>query len=453
MSNKTLKITESRIRQIILEELTAIDYNKWAASRKIARTAPTNIARYGREVVGTSSIDDMVPIIDAVVPSFLDKLFFVKEVDRLLKYDVTVSEGFRYHLKNKRPIIENIFRPGSKKFFSLFTEAREKYRKGEYQPHDWEEKDLLETQIGEWGIYNGEHVPLDYPMINEDFSEDYEPQKWHELSPSELKQYPEAVKRLFDIINDSYSYLGGHVDIKEPEDLFRHGVSIYSLIDADGDGEIDAARLSKKTNFGNKGYATGTDGSAPAKKAIMNKIQTDLSSKGFYAEVSGKMAHILVSKMNIPYVSDEKIVRKVLGKPIEWIGKLSDSSNDANGWYYRSLGDGKKHEKILVGLPSGINEAEHRGRKVDLNSPMRSSGPTKYKVYVKNDKGNVAQVNFGDAKGGLTAKLQDPAARKSFAARHQCEKKNDKTKPGYWACRLPRYAEKLGLKPISAQWW
>jgi len=449
-----MRLPESELRRIIVEELSVSDYNKWSETERIARTAPASIARYGREVLNAKSVQDLHSIIFGVIPGFLDPDFYIKEVDRLLfQNNERISEGLCFHIKNKRPIIENIYRPGSKKFFQLFTETRKKYKKGQYQPSDWEEVELLETSIGEWGIYNGEHVPLDYPMLNEDFSDDYESQKWHELSPAELKKYPETIDRLYKIIDDSYSYLDGHVDIQEPEDLFRHGVSIYALIDVDGDGEIDAARLSKKTKYGNKGYATGTNASADAKRVVMQKIQSDLSSKGFYAEVSGKMAHILVNKLNIPYVDDENIVRKILGKPIEWIGKLEDGSGNANGWYYRTLGDGKKHEKILVGIPTGINESKYKGRDVDLNSPMRSSGPTKYKVYVKNEKGNVVQINFGDAKGGLTAKIQDPAARKSFAARHQCEKKKDKTKPGYWACRLPRYAKKLGLKPVSAQWW
>lgn len=74
-------------------------------------------------------------------------------------------------------------------------------------------------------------------------------------------------------------------------------------------------------------------------------------------------------------------------------------------------------------------------------------------VYTKNKKGNVVKVDFGDAKGGLTSKLQDPKARKAFADRHNCDDKKDKTKPGWWSCRLPRYAEKLGLKKVSARWW
>lgn len=84
-----------------------------------------------------------------------------------------------------------------------------------------------------------------------------------------------------------------------------------------------------------------------------------------------------------------------------------------------------------------VTEAEHHGKSVKLNHPTRSSGPKKYKVYVRDPKsGNVKVVNFGDVKGGLSAKISDPKARKAFAARHQCHLKKDKTKPGYWACHL-----------------
>ena len=100
-------------------------------------------------------------------------------------------------------------------------------------------------------------------------------------------------------------------------------------------------------------------------------------------------------------------------------------------------------------------EAEYKGRDVDLNDPMRSSGPKKYKVYTKNDKGNVIQVNFGDVKGGLSAKLDDDEARANFVSRHDCDskEKEDKTKPGYWSCRLPRYWKQLGFKKNSFRFW
>jgi len=103
-----------------------------------------------------------------------------------------------------------------------------------------------------------------------------------------------------------------------------------------------------------------------------------------------------------------------------------------------------------------LTEAEYRGRKVKLNKPTRSSGPKKFQVYTKNPKtGKVIKVSFGAADGGgsLAVKLKAPARRKAFADRHNCEKKNDRTKPGYWSCRLPRYAKALGLSGAGGRWW
>ena len=100
-----------------------------------------------------------------------------------------------------------------------------------------------------------------------------------------------------------------------------------------------------------------------------------------------------------------------------------------------------------------LDEAKYHGKEVKLNKPMRSSGPKKYKVYTKNAKGNVIVVNFGDAKGGLTAKINNAKARKAFSDRHNCPTKKDKTKAGYWSCRLPRYASLLGLKSSFGGYW
>lgn len=100
-----------------------------------------------------------------------------------------------------------------------------------------------------------------------------------------------------------------------------------------------------------------------------------------------------------------------------------------------------------------LNEAEYKGKEVKLNYPTRSSGPKKYKVYVKNPKtGKVLKVNFGDVKGGLTAKVSDPEARRDFAARHKCSTKKDKTKAGYWACRINKYGHLWGGKTYPGFW-
>lgn len=96
-------------------------------------------------------------------------------------------------------------------------------------------------------------------------------------------------------------------------------------------------------------------------------------------------------------------------------------------------------------------EATYKGDEVELNKPKRG-GAKKYYVYVKNDKGNVIKIEFGDTTG-LTAKINDPEARKSFAARHNCDQKKDKTKAGYWSCNLPRYAKALGLSGGGNYYW
>ncbi len=99
-----------------------------------------------------------------------------------------------------------------------------------------------------------------------------------------------------------------------------------------------------------------------------------------------------------------------------------------------------------------INEADYKGKDVDLNYPRRG-GAKKYHVYVKNPKtGRVMKIAFGDIHGGLTAKVSNPKARASFAARHQCHLKKDKTKAGYWACRINRYAHLWGGKTYPGYW-
>jgi len=89
---------------------------------------------------------------------------------------------------------------------------------------------------------------------------------------------------------------------------------------------------------------------------------------------------------------------------------------------------------------------------VELNKP-KVGGPKKYYVYVKDPStGNVKKVTFGDT-SGLKVKLDDKEARKSFAARHNCDQQKDKTKAGYWSCNLPRYAKQLGLSGGGNFYW
>ena len=143
-----------------------------------------------------------------------------------------------------------------------------------------------------------------------------------------------------------------------------------------------------------------------------------------------------------------KMVKNV--KPLSWV-----KNKEASCMQFEGELDGMPCKcKYDDGRDAYIfEEAKYKGKEVDLNKPMRSSGPKKYKVYVRDPKsGNVRVVNFGDAKGGLSAKVSDPKARKAFASRHQCHLKKDKTKPGYWACRANRYANLWGGKTSPGYW-
>ena len=78
-----------------------------------------------------------------------------------------------------------------------------------------------------------------------------------------------------------------------------------------------------------------------------------------------------------------------------------------------------------------ITEAEYQGKKVKLNDPIRG-GSKKFYVYVK-DGDRIKKVSFGDTTG-LSIKRDDPARRKSFRARHNCDTAKDKTSARYWSC-------------------
>lgn len=79
--------------------------------------------------------------------------------------------------------------------------------------------------------------------------------------------------------------------------------------------------------------------------------------------------------------------------------------------------------------------AEDKKPDKPLNKPFRTpKGPKKFSVYVKNDKGNIVKVNFGDP--NMEIKRDDPARRKNFRARHNCDSPGPKWKARYWSCKM-----------------
>ncbi len=188
-------------------------------------------------------------------------------INESLGTSITMTENLRYHVENKLPLTENTFRYGSKSFLDLWAEARYLYLREAIHVNDLDKEILAETNLGEYGMFEGKRVPLDMPMVDEDINE---------------------------------------ADKKDPP----------------------------------------------------------------------------------------------IGKP-------------------------------------------KRG----------GAGGKKYYVYVRNPKTkNIKKVSFGDS-GGLKAKINNPEARRAFAARHDCKNKKDRTKASYWSCNLPRYAKALGINTTFTGFW
>ena len=157
---------------------------------------------------------------------------------------------------------------------------------------------------------------------------------------------------------------------------------------------------------------------------------------------------------SVNYIALFTEARQMLNK-----GLLTLSEQDI--WYFNTtdLGETGVYKNITVPLDypmtvEYLHEVKKSTKKkhAELNVPHRG-GTKKFYVFVRNPKtGKIKKVSFGDTTG-LKAKINDPKARKSFAARHKCAQKKDKTTPGYWSCRLPRYAKLLGIKSNFTGYW
>lgn len=137
-----------------------------------------------------------------------------------------------------------------------------------------------------------------------------------------------------------------------------------------------------------------------------------------------------------------------------WEMGLIDLNEEDQFLMTTDIGDFGIHEGIEVPLDAPmrieqdiLSEAKYQGEDVELNKPKRNTdGDKKYVVYVK-DGDKVKRVTYGSSE--MDANWNDDEARQSFAARHKCETKTDKTTPGYWACR----AHKDFGKNVSGRFW
>ena len=291
--------------------------------------------------------------------------------------DLITTPSLEYHIKHGLNLSDNVYRYSSDSFISLFSEARQAVRDGVIQLNENDSQIMEESDLGEYGEYEGKKVPLDLPMV----SEKGEDTAWEDEEGNKVT--------LQDILD---------MTKKVPQKDYPTEKLAKVVLDWDDNPEeverIEQVEVSKQYPILIMVDEAGKiqwilDGNHRAQKALRSKAET------------------------IP----AKLIKPSM---------LSS-----------------KAKKVLLGVVDrDIDEAEYKGKKVQLGKPKRG-GSKKFYVYVKNDKGNVVKVNFGDT-SGLSVKLKDPKRRKAFSDRHNCPAKKDKTKPGYWACRTGRYWKSLG---------
>ena len=311
-----------------------------------------------------------------------------------------LSENLQYHVHNKLPLTENTFRYGSQSFINLWAEARSLYLREIIHVNDDDKEILTETDLGNYGMYEGKKVPLGLPMentVNE--SEDLdkirkEVEKIAQNSPG--KGWTK--KSIDQEVNRRFQQFLNRKPMDESEDL-----------DWEDDWEDD-------DNIYTGPYSYGID-----------RRTWDGDREGLYRL---------------------EAIRKMLKKYPKELAKLEnnpqypafDMTYDELVKWYRSISN------------FTLQEAKKKKKKnPPLNKPKRG-GSKAYYVYVKDPRTKkVKKVSFGS--GGLKAKINNKKARNAFAARHKCSTKTDKTKAGYWSCRLPRYAKLLGLKSSFSGFW
>jgi hypothetical protein len=113
-----------------------------------------------------------------------------------------------------------------------------------------------------------------------------------------------------------------------------------------------------------------------------------------------------------------------------------DEEGDLPAWVQSKITKGVDYLDSVADYMKGLEKtaATKKKKNPKLNKPFRTpSGPKKFSVYVKNDKGNIVKVNFGDP--NMKIKSNIPGRRKNFRARHNCENPGPKTKARYWSCR------------------
>ena len=321
-----------------------------------------------------------------------------------------LSEGLKYHIDNNKPLTEHVYRAGSKNYFDLWSEARALYSRGIIDIKNQDDLEILtETQLGEFGLYEGKKVPLDFIM------EEIELEEADKKNTHEITLTFENSKLL---------------------DRFKAIPTFSKML---------APNQMKSLNVGNNNLTVNNvslNGLERMESMGLYKISKKLKEEEeeFPFEYKGFKYNIKVSS-NITNDRGQKLYKI----SIDGVGSYDKYTNEREAHIYakREIDD------------QVIFEAKTKPKKKTppIGKPKRdSSGGKAYKVYVRDPKTKkIKTVRFGS--GGLRAKLDNPKARKAFAARHKCGTGEPKTSARYWSCRIGRYWKLLGGNKNFSGFW
>jgi hypothetical protein len=306
-----------------------------------------------------------------------------------------LSEGLKHHLDANKPLTDHLYRAGSTAYFNLWAEARSYYSRGIIDITNEDDLSVLtETNLGHFGT----------------------------IYEIEIGDKVKASKEYGGLSGEVVDVKGSFVVVKTKKGTKSYHESDLQVLNKEGiKVPLDFPMLDEEVN-----------------SRDLNNAVYRLKNVYKYLDIEYKETRRGEKYVQINYIP----VTSPQSQNPEFVNVRYNNDEDL------------EIIKNRLDFPIELTEGEiNEEAKKKLNKPMRdSSGGKAYKVYVKDPKTKkIKTVRFGS--GGLRAKINDKEARNAFAARHKCSTKKDKTKAGYWSCRLPRYAKLLGLKSSFSGFW
>ena len=357
-----------------------------------------------------------------------------------VKVKSLLSENLQYHVNKNIPLFESVFRIGSNAHLKLIKEARKMYSRDIINLCE-EDEHLIKTHLGEFGIYEGEAVPLDLPMLNEKGADTaWEDEEGNKVTLQDILDMTKNVPQK-DYPTEKLAKVVLNWD-DNPEEVERiEQVEISKqypiLIMVDEAGKIQWI----------------LDGNHRAQKALRSKAETIPAKLIKPSMLDAKSKKVLLGVVDENVLNEDKKLTYNDFVQMTRDDMMAGAAPDEYPSDERVRKDAKySYNRYLQGASvDDLFEAEFRGKDVKLNKPKRG-GSKAYYVYVRDPKTKkIKKVSFGS--GGLRAKIKNKKARNAYSARHRCPEKKDRTKAGYWSCNLPRYASMLGLGANMNTFW